>query len=148
MLMLLIGNDGNSLLNSVTNSNHSCSFRKPGFLICSLLFFLFSFFYTNDSFTHQCIGTLRRKRSNVYLERTQLHCTVASSIWSWSPLLFSSFRSFTQITHSLFTLQVLSLKNVVTYILSVHNYTALWYQASSIEASSVCFRSPRKTDKE
>ncbi len=58
--------DGNSLLNSVTNSNHSCSFRKPVFLICLLLFLLFSLFYTNDSFTHHSIGTLCRKCSNVY----------------------------------------------------------------------------------
>ncbi len=45
--------DGNSLLNSVTNSNRSSSFHKPGFLICSLLFLLF---YTNDSFTHHSMG--------------------------------------------------------------------------------------------
>ncbi len=50
---------GNYLLNSVTNSNHSCSFRKPVFLICSLL--LFSLCYTNDSFTHHAIFTLCRK---------------------------------------------------------------------------------------
>ncbi len=33
--------DGNYLLNSVTNSNRSCSFRKSSFFICPLLFSLF-----------------------------------------------------------------------------------------------------------
>ncbi len=73
--------ESNSLLNYVTMSNHSCSFRKPGFLICSLLFLLF---YTNDSFTHHSISTLCRKHNNVHSKRTQLHCTVVSSIRPWS----------------------------------------------------------------
>ncbi len=75
--------DGNSLLNSVTNSNRSCSFRKSGFLICSLHI---SLFYTNDSFTNHSIGTLRRKRSNEHSKRIQVHDTMKSFLYLISKL--------------------------------------------------------------
>ncbi len=78
--------DGNSLLNSVTNSNHSCSFRKPGFLIFSLLFLLYSLFYTNDSFTHHSMDTLYRKCSNVHSKRIQVHDTMKSFLYLMSKL--------------------------------------------------------------